>query len=66
MCQTDLYLLSDLNELPMRKIIIPFVFLTLSTLYVQAQEMHITGTITRASQGDPLPGVTVVVRNNFV
>ncbi len=62
MCQTDLYLLSDLNELPMRKIIIPFVFLTLSTLYVQAQEMHITGTITRASQGDPLPGVTVVVQ----
>jgi TonB-linked SusC/RagA family outer membrane protein len=45
----------------MKKIIF-FFFCTLFTIGVYAQEISLTGVITSADDGQPLPGVTVVVK----
>lgn len=39
-----------------------FIALMLSVCFVMAQETRVSGTVTDASTGDPLPGVTVLVK----
>ena len=62
-CPPTFILENQFNILFMKKINLVFItiFSLLFSLQVSAQEKSITGTVTTASDGVPLPGVSVVV-----